>query len=54
MKEQFAIFKEGKIVFAGDQEVVQRALCCLRDCFYFAAGTSKARKDAFPYHIEQI
>lgn len=54
MKEQYAIFKEGQIVFAGHQEVVQRALCCLRDCFYFAAGTSKPREDAFPYRIEQI
>lgn len=55
MKEQYAIFKEGsQIVFAGQQEVVQRAYDCLKDCFYFAAGTAKARKDAFPYYIKQL
>ena len=55
MKEQYAIFKEGgQIVFAGTQEVVQRAARCLYDSFYFAAGTSKPREDAFPYYIKQI
>lgn len=54
MKEQYAIFNQGKIIFTGDQEVVLRAFYCLCDCFYFAAGTSKAREDAFPYCIKQI
>tara|TARA_R110000868_G_scaffold53164_1_gene167185 strand:+ start:118 stop:285 length:168 start_codon:yes stop_codon:yes gene_type:complete len=55
MKEQYAIFKEGgQIVFAGQNEVVQRAFACLRESFYFTAGSGKAREDAFPYHIEQI
>jgi hypothetical protein len=54
MKEQYAIFKDGKIVFAGHQEVVQRAFCCLHDSFYFTAGSAKARTDAFPYTVSQL
>jgi hypothetical protein len=54
MKEQYAIFKDNRIVFAGDKEVVERAYSCLHDSFYFAAGTSKPRTDAFPYSISQI
>lgn len=54
MKPQYGIFKQGKIVFAGDHDVVERAFSCLHECFYFAAGTSKPRTDAFPYSISQI
>ena len=54
MTEQYAIFKESQIVFAGHREVVERAFSCLHDCFYFVAGSANPRRDAFPYRIEQI
>lgn len=54
MQQNFAIIKEGRIIFIGSEKVVQNAFNCLRDSFYFTAGTSKAREDAFPYRIEQI
>jgi hypothetical protein len=56
VKEHYGLFKKGdsRVVFAGRQEVVQRAYDCLKDCFYFTAGTAKAREDAFPYFIKQL
>jgi hypothetical protein len=54
MKPQYGIFKEGKIVFAGDQDVVERAFNVLHRSFYETAGTAKRRTDAFPYSVSQI
>jgi hypothetical protein len=54
MTAQYGIFKYGKVIFAGDKEVVERAYVCLRETFYFVAGTAKPRTDAFPYTVSQL
>jgi hypothetical protein len=56
MQEQYGIFKKGdsRPVFAGNQEVAQRAFESLKACFFFTAGTAKAREDVFPYSIKQL
>ena len=54
MTAQYGIFKYGKIVFAGDKDVAERAFSCLRDTFYFVAGTASRRTDSFPYTLSQI
>ncbi len=51
---RYGIFKYGKMVFAGDQEVVERAYVCLRETFLFVAGNAKARTDSFPYTVSQL